>query len=941
MRIGKPSLSLMFVCVFFLVFFPCRSACALGVDREGDLAPFDNAKDFDLFTISGDFPETPDFPLILNTWNKGLQSADVPGFSFVISRDDATLLSFDFLVKAGLMATSADWGDLYAWGPWTADGYVSRDAGDPPVTWIGTLLRTTRNASAFDDAIEIPLRTFVSTDVADTSGILKLTNLFKGGGTACSADCCGLQFMLADCAPRDYANIRQENLRVWFDAPERAGVYCCQGLHFAYAAASGKQAFMGFPFTVARLNDEADIARIRVAPNSHLVWMTQLYYSVVGSESPCDRDITDLVARPWKKDFNSCAQYTGTSSDQTGLVLERYLWRMFPIEELESVDLFENWDLIEIADIRFGETLDLGVWYGDFFPFDPESCDCGANPCDMPGTYVVPRILVQNLGVRKLDVSGLHNDLAGHGICGTDCGLCDTLPFLFVDAVDRPDIPDIGERGIYGSTPLFFLGLPFGEYTVDVAYRYGDFWRRNGKDAGDPEAGDIITLNCGSAVYPAFTKTIQPMANADFVFAAQDGTTVRGRWNTNYYTFPLLLFSGDCSPDCSILFVHVPCDCEAPAIVAGLRAAVPDLSGDISVISDDLDVGRSEFVRNPDPSDFPGIPALRAEEGGALVWYDAFSVEGVDPAGGRGILPVQLRFTVPPAKLAGYDFSGDWRKLFWSVFTLRSRPVSGDASDIADDLGAAAKAFLDRQSFVAADADEIRTDGRVPVDHLTVWMTVFVVDGPAPEGKTFKNAVLSTGNDVLFVFDGIADERIENILYIARLAPAPTPTPGPTITPTPGPTITPTPRPTVAPTSEPWTLSIEGCPGDAVVVGTIFVLSAIRRPVVGDVSWSVDNYSASRGGRNAADIVTLSGTTGNTVTVTALSPGRAAVTARAGGLLARCELTVVPTESPTPTVGPTKTPTTFPASGGGGCSAGFSGVFALLFLIPVVFLPKR
>ena len=73
--------------------------------------------------------------------------------------------------------------------------------------------------------------------------------------------------------------------------------------------------------------------------------------------------------------------------------------------------------------------------------------------------------------------------------------------------------------------------------------------------------------------------------------------------------------------------------------------------------------------------------------------------------------------------------------------------------------------------------------------------------------------------------------------------------------------------------SSEWTLTIDGCPGDAVVVGTSFVLSAIRRPVVGDVSWSVDNYSASRGGRNAADIVTLSGTTGNTVTVTALSPG--------------------------------------------------------------------
>ncbi len=827
------------------------------------------------------------------------------------------------------MTTSADWNDLASWGPRTIGGVVSRDVTDPPLSWFAAVLRTTRNAPGFGNAVEIPLRLFVSADSQQTTGALNLLDLLGGGSGSCSAECCGLRFALDDCALRDYSDVREAKLGIRFDLPDRAGVYCCQDLRFAYVPNQSAPAFMGFPLTVARLNDTADIARIRVAPNSHILWIMQLLDSMVGSDSPCDRDIIDIVTRPWKKDFNSCAQYAGTSSDQPGLFLDRYLWRTIPIEELESVDLFENWDLIEIADIRLGETLDLGVWYGDFFPFDPESCDCGANPCGMPETYVVPRILVQNLGVRKLDVSGLHNDLAAHGICATDCGLCDTLPFLFVDTTDRPEIPDIGERGIYGTTPLFFLGIPFDEYTIDVAYRYGDFWRWNGKDAGDPEAGDIITLNCGNAVYPAFTKTIQPMANADFVFAAEDGTTVRGRWNTNYYTFPLLLASDDCSPDCSILFVHVPCDCEAPAIVAGLRAAVPSLSGDISVISDDLDVGRAEFVRNPDPSDFPGIAALRAEEGGSLVWYDAFSVEGIDPAGGRGILPVQLRFTVPLAKLAGYDFSGDWRKLFWSAFTLRSRPVSGDASDIADDLGAAAKAFLDRQSFVAADADEIRTGGRVPVDHLTVWLTVFVVDGPAPDGKTFKSAVLSTGNEILFVFDGIADEKIENILYIAGVEPIPTPT------------LTPTPRPTAAPTSEPWTLTLEGCPPGPVGVGASFVLTAVRRPVVGSVSWSVDNYPASRGGRNAADIVALSGTSGNTVTVTALSPGRAAVTARAGGLLARCELTVAPSGTPTPTYRPTNTPTIFPASGGGGCSAGFFGAFALLFLAPVLFLPKR
>ena len=83
MKIGSAWLVFVFACVFFLELLPCRSACALGVEREGDLAPFDNAKDFDLFTISGDFPETPGFPLILNTWNKGLQSADVPGFIVV------------------------------------------------------------------------------------------------------------------------------------------------------------------------------------------------------------------------------------------------------------------------------------------------------------------------------------------------------------------------------------------------------------------------------------------------------------------------------------------------------------------------------------------------------------------------------------------------------------------------------------------------------------------------------------------------------------------------------------------------------------------------------------------------------------------------------------------------------------------------------------------
>ena len=178
MKIGNAWLVFVFACVIFLELLPYRSACALGVDREGDLAPFDQAKDFDLFTISGDFAEQTLLPVFLNPFNKGLQSADVSGFSFVISRDETTVLSNDFLVKAGLMATSADWGDLHSWGPWTAGGYVSHDAGDPPVAWIGALLRTTRNAPAFDDALAIPLRTFVSGDPAETAGTLMLTDLF-------------------------------------------------------------------------------------------------------------------------------------------------------------------------------------------------------------------------------------------------------------------------------------------------------------------------------------------------------------------------------------------------------------------------------------------------------------------------------------------------------------------------------------------------------------------------------------------------------------------------------------------------------------------------------------------------------------------------------------------------------------------------------------------
>jgi hypothetical protein len=904
---------------FLFALLSGEAANALGGGEDAVLAPYGVSGAFDMFTISGDMSALSPFPLILNSWNKGILSADVPGFSFVLSRDDASVASFDFLVKAGLVTIRSDWNVLDSWGPCTEGGYISHDATDPPLSWFGALLRTTRNAPGLENAVEIPLRVFVSADAQQTIGTLNLLDLFGGGAGACSTACCGLRFSLNDCAARDYADVVGQSLRVWFDVPDRAGVYCCQDLRFAYVPDQWTPAFMGFPLTVARLNDAADIVRVRVAPNSHIFWLTQLLDSMVDPESPCDLpDFSDVVVRPWKKDYNSCPQYTGTSSDQMGLLLDRYLWRTSLFGSLTSLDLFASWDLTEIADIRFGEALDLGVWYGGFELLGPDSCDCGANPCGMPETYFVPRVLVQNLGVRKLDVSGCCGDLTAHGICGTDCGLCDTLPYLFVDAVDRPEIPDIGGRGIYGSTPLLFLGLPMGSYTIDAAYRYGDFWRWNGKGVGDPEAGDIITLNCGSAVYPAFTKTIQPMANSDFVFAAQDGTTVRGRWNTNYFAFALRLVSNDCSPDCSVLFVHAPCDCEAPAIVAGLRAVLPDLSGDISVISDDLDVGRAEFIRNPDPSDFPGIAALRAAEGDALVWYDAFSVEGVDPAGGRGILPVQLRFTIPAGKLAGYDFSGDWRKLFWSAFTLRSRPISGNASDITSDLGGRAKPLLDRQSFVAADADEIRSGGRIPVDHLTVWMTVFVVDGPSPGGRTFKNATLSTGNDVLFVFDGKADSRIENILYIARVEPIPTPS--------------------VAPT--PWTLAIERCPTDAVVVGRSFALTAVRRPVAGDVLWGVETFSPPEGNRVLRDVVTLSGVTGNSVSVTAVSPGRAIVTARAGGLVARCDI-IVAEPSPSPTKGPSATPTTSPASGGGGCSAGTGAFFAFLFVLPAAALRKR
>jgi len=305
---------------------------------------------------------------------------------------------------------------------------------------------------------------------------------------------------------------------------------------------------------------------------------------------------------------------------------------------------------------------------------------------------------------------------------------------------------------------------------------------------------------------------------------------------------------------------------------------------------------------------------MKTSEGNNLVWYDTFNVFEVtspDHAGHRGILPVQLRFTINAAAIASADFAfeGDWRSKVWDTWTLKAWNMNGEMASINDNvtfLGnptrATAKSLLDWQTMVVANQDEMvanATTPRLPVSELTVYVTAFIVDGVAPAGtSTFTYLKLDDGNEALFIFDGVEDHQFQNIVYIAKPS-----------------------------ASAPCTISASDM---TLVLGETKTLTVS----VGDtcacttVSWDVVSQ----------DFVEVSGDDPKAYSLTGL---------KVGSFTNKVHVSCDPEVSKDVTITVvTATPTVTPTSGGGsssggGCNAGAFAPLMLLLVAPVVLLLKK
>lgn len=980
--------------LFFAFILGTGPVFAMTTSNADKLAPYDTTADYDMFTISADYWN----PVLVSgkyhgvervDWaaNKSIKSQDIVGLGFYLESPD---FFSDTAFKLGAYDTATtpteeNLGSLSRF--WSPD-------------WYALLLRTTKAASGQgdDESIQVPLKFFVSDDMAKNYWVALSGDAVNE--LACTYPCCGVNFNIDCCAPGEYASLTSHTLKIWFDVPDRAAVYCCPGVPFTFVAAVdglGKIASadrMNVPFTVARLNDRQDMIRVRVDSNyrdaSYVHNPDWSWFDILENGQYSDDDLcrgTTETFWPWKQEL-VCAPDT-----------HRYYWKYAkPSGYAGDADFWKTKDHLELADVRLGETLNLGVWYGGanmwlYSGWNP-LCVCEAEDnCWNYNEAILPRINIQNLGTVRLDVTKCAEDPADYGICAADCGLCDTLPFQMVlnnggnggargAASEGVDLGgrtsgagkgvffgysdghfkynltagigmSVAERaaysGIYRKLPTVqtessLISDPGGaSYElaqtcfVTAAFRWGDFFhieesntpKSSGRASGEFD-DDIITIHCPCYIYPSFTKTVQPMANTDFSFEMSDGgaTTVTGRWNTSYYADKLTSDAGSlCSPECSFLFVYYPCGCESTLVANTLEKNQTSLIGKMFVntaVSFDYDLYdlgafgdvKLEGARNvtnsaadAEDSRFDGlVAAAKTAEGNNLLWYNVFKVDEWDFVKNvaktttlEGILPVQLRFELDYDKVsADIDVNAaGWRAKVWGdgatgAFTLKARNIDGTVNDIMSDL-VDGKGALDKQTFVTVLADdEIKTTGHVAWTKLHVFLTVFVVDGPSPDGAAFHYyKVDETGNYILFVFDGKHDDVYENILYVAK-------------------------------PSTTCTFNVTGT--TSFLVGSATTLTANCRPsgCLG-MSWIIESE----------DIAEISGdATLSSVLVVGRKAGTTKITATACTASADVTLTVT-----TPT--PTATPTSAPSSSSGGCSVGSFAPLALLLMAPMVLLLKK
>jgi Synergist-CTERM protein sorting domain-containing protein len=897
------------------------AAFALPNSEYEKLAPY-NATDYDMFTIQGYFDTVGDND-VNHGWNKWIASADIRGlFLYGITNDgEGKTGSFDVFAFSTTPATttvSNDW----------LSGQTANYGANPNVVgtilsgdWIPLLVRTTQGATQ-SAPLTMPIYMVASNDevFADTYFPLLSYDVTMSAthgapyAYACEVPCCGLNFYIDCCTPSDYSKqVKRHDLQVWFTDPDRIAVYCCPGITLGFVSTSADNHLLAsrdIPVTVARLNEDENMVRVRVATNFRYAdsganafadysWYNRLAGGSYSGTKICEKGVYEFW--PFKLDIG--CQPT-VSSDLIG----RYWWKTSAGTVLDSLavkDFFDDKDVIELADVRLGETLNLGVWYGGA---EFGNCVCDSLPtCGTSADYVVPRINIQNLGTVKLDVAKCHEDPATYGICSADCGLCDTLPEGYSDVSSKTGQTTLGTTSyekFYSGVYAAALGAR-GNY-VDQAYRWGDFYYASNSSTKN----DIITYDCPCYIYPAFTKTVQPRANSNFEFEMTDGavTKITGRWNTSYNTHKLSTSSASlCGvDDCSFLFVYTPCGCEPTNVVNTLEKNLSTLIGKTYVNQSvtgatGLKLDGARVVVNPTTDAATGVADLKTAEGANLVWYNFFKVFEWDyvknlarTSANYGILPVQLRFELSKDKISGdIDVTkAGWRDLVWEKYTLKARNADGGVSDIASDL-ADAKSVLDFRSFITCDKDEIKASGHVTNwTKLTVFLTAFVVDGPSPDGKAFHYYKNDTTNDyILFVFDGKHDDVYQDILYVAK-------------------------------PSATCTFNVSGA--TTFFVGDSTTLTANCLASCTDILWTL-----------SSDYAEISGdATGASVVVKGLATGTATIHVDACANSADVTLTVT-----TPT--PTSTPTSAPSSSSGGCNAGAFAPFVLLLLAPVAFLFKK
>ncbi len=687
----------------------------------------------------------------------------------------------------------------------------------------------------------------------------------------CAIDCCAVTFEL-DCCDETFVSYDvtdqkgyTRHVKLYFNEPDRYGVYCCQDFGIWVTSGDRTDVFAGNAvfspdFATAHLNDES-MFRVRVAPNDRSVWNaknTDAKYtddSVVKYFWPVEKDLTNTYG-------------TRTAMQDCGL---RYDWVQFYAGT-------KNLDLVDVADNYFGQMQYLGVWY------DGANCECSYTECQDVQVVVVPRIAFQNLGVDALDIKTSQGGIQ-QNICSADCGLCDTVSGDSTLKVDGT------EAGSF-STQTGYLGA----ISIDQAYRWGDFNYLSGA-----ANGDIINDQCSCWIYPAFTKTMQPKANKDFKFMANDGSGVMGRWNTAYTVGKLPSSNPD--PCCvgDLLFVWQPCACGEQTNVREAMTAAGCTTTDLRFPGVDttyltLDTG---IIVTNNTWDMQRIPT--DDKSSEALWYDYFKVKDVkydSTAPKPAMIGVQLRFTLDSADFAAAGFNQDaktWRADFWNTFTVIA-VLNGQKIDLSSIL---TKADFDWQGSLFAKVDEIvnSTTGqsaRKTNSEITVYLPIFSVNGALCDSLVKYVTVPQTGNKIIVANDGVLDGYFKGTFYIAKKGTVPC-------------TIT---------VSDPTLLVGETKTVTPVVAETCACSDVVWGTISSDVASAV--------------------VSGDSLIVTGLKVGTVTTS-----VALKCDETVSKDVTITVTEVVTPTPTTAPSSSSGGCNAGAFAPLALVLLAPLALLMKK